>query len=140
MKPCTKPDFRMYSPLVGPAEEICWTCGVAKDKHEVEYKTGHMKSGASITEMVGLAAWLPKASTDIEDRFYQALQHQYRINGDHARNCVISVKDFHVLAKTCRPHADHFGTAPTYMYIRGPIATVEVSCTSNTMDGVFQWY
>lgn len=57
MKPCTKTDFRMYSPLVGPAEEICWTCGVAKEKHglsgSLEKSTDLHNSG--ITSGVALA-------------------------------------------------------------------------------------
>ena len=70
---CTKTDFRMYQPLQGQPEEICWTCGVGKDKHQSEPISGCPLSAARSANntanfpsdepspMFGLKAWSPFA-------------------------------------------------------------------------------
>lgn len=70
MKSCAKTDFRMYAPLVGPAEEICWTCGVAKEQHlngkspndlslSAMLKDPYADSTPGASALTGLNAWLP---------------------------------------------------------------------------------
>ncbi len=102
---CTKTDFRTYQPFQGQPELICWTCGVAKDRHYQDKPKG-LESGIALEmqdeiQASGLKAYL---ASSVMDLMYKKLS-DYNLNyGKDPSYFYISFRDYNKLTDELKNH------------------------------------